>query len=209
MALESIQAVNIPPGIELGPLPTPRRVAPYAMALEGEAGGDEQDEHCFSTGKFVVLYDPQGQEGWQGEFRIASLVKADLDPQLAADPCASQIIWSWLSDAIRGLDVRKLNGTVTLETTTSFEGEHAEMAGEPETLIEIHASWTAPDERLGRHLEAWMSLLATAAGLPSLAPVATGSFDGSVGGFSNDYDDQESINSAEISDITPILTLRR
>ena len=35
--------------------------------------------------------------------------------------------------------------------------------------MEIRASWTALDSRLGPHLEAWGDLLATVAGLPPLA----------------------------------------
>jgi hypothetical protein len=34
--------------------------------------------------------------------------------------------------------------------------------------LEIRASWTAPDSRLGPHLEAWGDLLATVCGLPPL-----------------------------------------
>ena len=37
--------------------------------------------------------------------------------------------------------------------------------------LEIRASWTAPDSRLGPHLEAWGDLLGTVCGLP---PLATG-----------------------------------
>ena len=37
--------------------------------------------------------------------------------------------------------------------------------------LEIRASWTAPDSRLGPHLEAWGDLLGTVCGLP---PLVTG-----------------------------------
>jgi hypothetical protein len=60
------------------------------------------------------------------------------------------------------------SGTVTRVVSEPF----GTMAGRPATAeIEIRASWTAADSRLGPHLEAWAALLCVVAGLP---PTATG-----------------------------------
>jgi hypothetical protein len=39
-----------------------------------------------ASGRFVVLHDPAGQDGWRGDTRIVAFVSADVESEMAADP---------------------------------------------------------------------------------------------------------------------------
>ncbi|RYY42693.1 MAG: DUF3000 family protein, partial [Actinomycetales bacterium] len=91
-------------------------------------------------------------------------VRAEVDPEIAADPVLAEVGWSWLSEALEAHGATYLaeSGTVTCVTSESFGG----MAGEPATAqVEIRASWT-PTSPIGAHAEAWGEVLCTAVGLP-------------------------------------------
>ena len=47
--------------------PPPRRLAPYAAAMGAVAYRDGIEA---GSGRLVLLYDPDGQEGWTGVFRL-------------------------------------------------------------------------------------------------------------------------------------------
>lgn len=125
-------------------------------------GGDE-----LSSGRFVVLHNPDGHESWQGDFRVVTFARAALDLEMAADPLVTEVGWSWLTEclAAQELTVAAASGTVTRVASESFGA----MADRPASAeIEIRASWTPADDSLGPHLLAWGDLLCTAAGLPPL-----------------------------------------
>ena len=63
--------------------PAPKRLAPYATAVAATAYRDGVEA---GTGRLVLLYDPDGQQGWTGTFRFVAQVHADVDPEMAADP---------------------------------------------------------------------------------------------------------------------------
>ena len=48
----------------------------------------------------MLLYDPDGQQGWDGFFRLVAYVRADVEPEMAADPLLGEVGWSWLSEAL-------------------------------------------------------------------------------------------------------------
>jgi hypothetical protein len=144
--------------------PPSARIAPYAISIEGEAGADEADEHCFSTGNFILLHDPSGRDKWDGDFRVVIFTKSDVDEELANDPLLAEIAWSWLTEALAGLPVTAMNGAVTRNSSTTFDP----LIESSHSSIEIRSSWTVPDEHLAAYFEAWISLLATAAGLPPI-----------------------------------------
>ncbi len=75
--------------------------------------------------------------------------------------------WSWLMEALEAHSVpySAASGTVTRVVSEPF-GTMSERQATAE--LEIRASWTAPDSRIGPHLEAWGDLLATVCGLPPL-----------------------------------------
>ena len=87
--------------------------------------------------------------------------------QAAADPLLGAVGWSWLMDAIDSAQaqVTAEAGTVTRVVSERFGG----LADRVTTVeMEVRASWTPLDGRLGEHLLAWTDLLCTIAGLPPL-----------------------------------------
>jgi hypothetical protein len=151
--------------------PPPRRLAPAAAAI---AATVEVADSEIGWGRFVLLYDAAGQDGWAGPFRVIAYVRADLDPEIAADPLIGQVGWSWLTEALDGRSAAYAapSGTVTTVVTEGFGTKHDEPLA---TGFEMRASWSPSGEdgggpELDRHVAAWCDVLCTAAGLPPLAP---------------------------------------
>ena len=154
-------------GLVLEEVPAPKRLAPFAVAVSAEVGrGDDQ----VASGRFVVLHDPDGQEGWRGDTRVVAFVSADVEAEMAADPALAQVGWSWLTDALadRAAAHTAAGGTVTRTVSCRFgQIEDVDEASE----VEVRASWTPlagpdGDTDLGVHLLAWTDLLCMTAGLP-------------------------------------------
>src|SRR5689334_13682011 len=78
-------------------VPAPKRLAPYATAMAATVRRGEAD---VAWGRLVLLYDPDGQQGWNGFFRLVAYVRADVEPEMAADPLLGEVGWSWLSEAL-------------------------------------------------------------------------------------------------------------
>lgn len=172
-ALRSLRAQRLRAEVRLTEIPAPGRIAPFAVALTGEvpapSAGPLGDEDP-TSGRFVLLHDPAGQDAWDGAFRVVTLVRATLDPEAASDPLLSEVAWTWVTDALAAPDrsavrARAVGGTVTRVQSQSF-GALAER--EDEVEVEIRASWTPEGPQVGAHLEAWATVLCTAAGLPPL-----------------------------------------
>lgn len=165
-ALASVGRQRLRPEVAVREVPAPGRIAPYAAALTGDVH-PTTGEAELASGRFIVLYDPAGQEAWQGRFRVVTLVRATLEPEMAADELLAEVAWTWLDDAMRlaGACAVAEGGTVTRILSQSF-GALTERPDEVE--IEVRASWTPTDAGLGAHLEAWASLLCAVAGLPPL-----------------------------------------
>lgn len=184
-AVEALSNARTRPEVQLGPMPAPKRLAPFAFALEasvgrwGPAGGDPESEadageegpEELADGRFVLLHDPAGQDAWHGNFRVVTLGRADLEPELATDPLLPEVTWSWLTQALgsRSLAYGEPSGTVT-RSGSSFFGGLASKA--PHSELEIRASWTPHTEPTAgvidaaAHLAAWCELLCQCAGLP-------------------------------------------
>jgi DUF3000 family protein len=162
-------------GLQFEDVPAPRRLAPYATAIAATVQRDDDD---VASGRLVLLYDPDGQQGWDGVFRLVAYVRADVEPEMAADPLLGEVGWSWLSEA---LDARVPgyavpSGTVTRVITEGFGAKRDEV---PLTGFELRASWspvgptpfgsadTADVDALdlSAHIAAWCDCLAAAAGL--------------------------------------------
>jgi hypothetical protein len=161
--VERLRAVRLRPEVILEEVPAPQRIAPHALAISADVVVDDEE---LATGRFVLLYDPAGQEAWEGTFRAVTFVRAALEPELGADQMIGQIGWTWLEEALDGAggDYTAVGGTVTRVVSESFGA----LADRPVTVeLEIRASWTPADD-LARHLQAWADLLCTVAGLPPL-----------------------------------------
>ena len=149
--------------------PAPRRLAPFAAAIAASVLAGETE---IGWGKFVLLYDPAGQTGWAGQFRIIAYVRTELDPEIAADPLIAEVGWSWLVEALdaRATGYGQTSGTVTRVVTEGFGSKQDEPTS---TGFELRASWTptAPGDgrpALDGHVAAWCDALCMAAGLPPL-----------------------------------------
>ncbi len=168
-ALRSLRAVSVRPEVLLDEVPGPARIAPFSAALTAEVRTARRSVAAaeLASGRFVVLYDPAGQEAWDGRFRLVTLVRATLEPEVGADPLLAEVAWTWFLDALAsvGLEAHATGGTVTRVLSQSFGA--LEVRAE-QTELEIRASWTAADDDLRDHLRAWETLLCTAAGLPPL-----------------------------------------
>ncbi len=168
-AVEALRGVRPRPELSLTPMPPPKRLAPYAYALEAAV---TQGEEELADGRLVLLHDPSVPESWCGDFRVVTLVRAELEAEMAADPLLPEVCWSWLTGALsaRGADCARLGGTVSRSSSHHF-GVLSDRADA--TQIEVRASWTpvadaqgAPDA--AAHLAAWCELLCAGAGLEPL-----------------------------------------
>src|SRR6201995_5675699 len=157
-------------------VPAPKRLAPFAIAT---AATVRRDEAGVAWGRLGLPYDPDGQQGWNGLFRLVAYVRADVEPEMAADPLLGEVGWSWLSEA---LDARVPGYAVPSVTVTRVitEGFGAKQAEITLTVFDIHASWTptGPEHQpgfaghddldaldLSAHIAAWCDCLSAAAGL--------------------------------------------
>ena len=161
------------PGLDLRTVPAPTRMAPHAVAVAADV---ERDGEEVASGRFVVLHDPAGQDGWQGTTRVIAFVSSEVESEMAADPALGEVGWSWLTDALaeHGAEHVAAGGTVTRTVSTRF-GQISEP--EDASEVEVRASWTAvegPDGGLDlvAHLRAWSDLLCATAGLPPVGVTA-------------------------------------
>ena len=166
-ALRSLRgAARRRPEVLLEEVPGPARIAPFTVALTGAVvqPGVEDD---LADGRFVVLHDAAGQDGWHGTFRVVAMLRTAVETELASDPMLGDVAWSWLTDALGAHDAVALGlaGSVTRVTNDSFGGL-TERGSTSE--LEIRASWSPDSPDLGPHLAAWTDALATCGGLPPL-----------------------------------------
>lgn len=172
-----MNAATVRREIELGPIRPPQRLAPFSFAVGAEVAHpsparrdssvpEHSDGDAF--GRLILLYDPEGDEAWDGNFRLVAYVQADLDESVASDPLLPEVAWSWLTEALenRGATMTALGGTVTATTSV----RHGDIAGPARGYqLELRASWTPqvePGHDMGVHVQAFCDLLANAAGLP-------------------------------------------
>lgn len=153
------------PEVQVGPAPSPQRIAPFSVALTADVSGRNVD---LGSGRLVLLHDPEGNEAWQGDYRMVSFVRAEVDAEMVTDPLLADVGWAWLSDALADHQAQYTSpsGTVTAVASKCF----GEMDDEPERAeVEIRASWTPvlDDEvDINAHLAAWQDLLCMTCGLP-------------------------------------------
>jgi len=162
-------------------VPSPKRLAPFARAVAATVRRDQAD---IAWGRLVLLFDPVAPDSWHGCYRLISYLRAEIDPEIAADSMLGEVGWSWLIEALdaRTPGYAAPSGTVTRVTTEGFGGKQDEAAVHG---YEQRASWspmvsepvlpgcgTVGDPAgldLAAHVTAWCDSLAAAAGLPPLA----------------------------------------
>lgn len=169
-AIEAMHRAAVHPAIEIGPIRPPQRLAPYSYAIGAEVKhpssedvSEQSDGDAF--GRLILLYDPDGDEAWNGTMRLVAYIQADVDESLASDPLLPEVGWSWLVDALEaGAEpFTALGGTVTSTSSVRY----GDIAGPPKAhQLELRASWTAGSIELASHVQAFCEVLAYAAGLP-------------------------------------------
>ena len=181
-AVAAMNAVEVRPEIELGPIRPPQRLAPFSYALGAEvrhpdtAIVPERSEGLEGEafGRLILLHDPDGAEAWDGTMRLVAYIQADLDSTEAVDPLLPEVAWSWLVDALdaRPGQATALGGTVTATTSVRY----GDISGPPRAhQLELRASWTATTPELGIHVQAFCEVLEHAAGLPPAGVTDLGS----------------------------------
>lgn len=183
-ALTGLRQARCRNELRLDEIPAPSRLAPYAVALgaevlqgaqpgplpvHGPARAAFQHDHAeeLATGRFILLYDPDGSEVWDGTFRIVTYIRAQLEPDMGNDALLGSVAWTWLVEALHNHDAgyRSAGGTATRILSESY----GSLADRVDTIdIELRASWTPDSDSVQKHLEAWADMVCTFAGLPPL-----------------------------------------
>jgi hypothetical protein len=174
------------PQVTFEDVPAPRKLAPYSAAIAATVQvADNGEQADIGWGRLVLLYDPDGQPGWAGQFRVIAYIRAEVEPEIAADPLLGSVGWSWLTEALdaHAAGYAAPSGTVTRVITEGFGGKEDEPTA---TGLELRASWSpagpvsagpvsssaaaagpaADGPELAGHVAAWCDALCTAAGLP-------------------------------------------
>jgi hypothetical protein len=164
-ALDSLQSPVLRPEFTLEEVPAPQRLAPRSIALAVEAVDSDDEE--LAVGRFIVLHDPEGQDTWDGTFRVVSFVRAPMESDVVTDDLFDEVAWSWLTDALAnaGAAFHNASGTVTRTVSRSFAGLEDRST---ETDLEIRASWSPDSEDLSKHMQAWLALVEKSSGLTPL-----------------------------------------
>lgn len=137
---------------------------PAAAALAPAAGSDDVE---LATGRFILLHDPDGSAVWDGQFRIVTYIRAQLEPEMGNDEMLGSVAWTWLVEALdnHAAPYRSAGGTATRVLSESF----GTLSDRPNSIdIELRASWTPASADITSHLEAWSDMVCTFAGLPPL-----------------------------------------
>jgi len=184
-ALGELSRADVRKELKITEIPAPARLAPFALALSGDVLENSLPSHGqhgqefsrtpfllpgtpLATGRFILLFDPAGQELWGGKFRVVTYIRARLDHEMGQDSMLASVAWSWLEEALaeRHAAHHSAGGTATRVISESFgdlQGQHDHID------IELRASWTPEHgEALGSHLSAWADMVCTFAGMPPL-----------------------------------------
>ncbi len=165
-AVASLRLPEVRPEIELEDIPAPQRLAPYSAAIGASVYRDDDE---LAVGRLIVLFDPDGQRGWDGQFRLVAYVRADMEPEITEDPLLGPVAWSWLTESLdaHAAGYAAAGGTVTRAVSEGFGNKSEDPVT---TELELRASWSPLEEDLSGHVAAWCDLMCLAAGIPPLPP---------------------------------------
>ena len=149
--------------VEVSEILAPHGIAPFSAAIRMDCGSLEDNSHSGGSGRLVILYDPQEQPGWQGRFRLVTMLSTHVDVDLVTEPLADQVCWSWFTDFLTQADASffQAAGSVTRSHSASF-GELEKRSESAE--MELRASWTPLESDLAPHAGAISRLLAMMSG---------------------------------------------
>ena len=168
VALDQLRQATTRTEVELNEIPAPSKLAPFAVAMGAEVTNADGD--ASAVGRFILLYDNQHSDIWDGNFRIVTYIRTSIESDLGEDPMVSEVAWTWIMEALDEADAtyRQPGGTATRVLSKGF----GMLDHQYETIdLELRASWTPSGDHLNRHLTAWTDMVCTFAGLP---PVTEG-----------------------------------
>ncbi|WP_327019957.1 DUF3000 domain-containing protein [Enteractinococcus helveticum] len=168
VALDQLRQANTRDEVELNEVPAPAKLAPYAVAMSADVAASNGE--ALAVGRFIMLYNPEYSEVWDGNFRIVTYIKTRLESDLGEDPLVSEVAWTWMVEALDDAEAtyRQPGGTASRVLSQGF----GMLDQQIETIdLELRASWTPEGDYLDRHLTAWSDMVCTFAGLP---PVTEG-----------------------------------
>ncbi len=162
-ALLSLREAPGHAGIEYEEVPPPRQLSPWSAALSLHTVKEEHGAPL-ASGRFVILYDPDSQLGWDGNFRIVAQLRTSIDPEMSTDPLLTEAMWNWAYDCLEeaGAGFHSFTGTVTKEMSESFGG----LTLTDSTFnVELRASWSPSTPYLGEHFQGWLTLIGRVSGI--------------------------------------------
>lgn len=161
-ALAGLRAAPHRSELTLSEVPAPVRLAPFRVALGAEVLVEGEE---LATGRFILLHDPNGSDLWGGTFRIITYIRAQLEPDIGNDSLLGNVAWAWLVESLEEHRAQYNNagGTATRILSESY----GSLASRPDAIdIELRASWTPQGRDMSAHLDAWVDIVCTFAGLP-------------------------------------------
>lgn len=171
-AVDAMHDATVRSDISMGSIRPPQRLAPYSHAVGFEVQRPQLSDALIpeqtegdAFGRLILLYDPKGDEAWNGTMRLVAYIQADVDAVLAEDPMLPEVAWQWLGESLDLGEAKhhSLGGAVTATSSVRF----GEISGPGRAhQLELRASWTADDTALAGHVEAFARVLGLAAGLP-------------------------------------------
>ena len=165
-ALDQLRAARLRPEIFCEEMPAPQRIAPYSAAMTADVtvGGED-----VGGGRLVLLYDPAGNDAWQGDVPVRGLRARRHRPRDGDRPAARR---GRLDLADRGAHGARRR--VPRPERHRHPGGVGELRRHGRRPPAPRSRCAPPGRRSGPstpHVEAWGDLLCTAAGLP---PVPAG-----------------------------------
>lgn len=161
--LAGISEIKVREEITLTQIPSPKGIAPEAIAISAEVNHEQHADHGIS--RLVFCRDPEQPEGWNSDFRIIGYAKSPIEIDMAKDDYSAALAWEWLRDNLDSAGARFTQEAGT--TTTVVSTGHGALITQPQQgELEIRASWAPTSPDLTAHLVGWIELLAMISGLP-------------------------------------------
>src|SRR5699024_9353800 len=163
VALDQLRQATTRTEVELNEIPAPSKLATYAVAMGAEVTNADGD--ASAVGGFILLYDNQHSDIWDGNFRIVTYIRTSIESDLGEDPMVSAGAWTSSLAPLHAGEARyrQRGGTATRVVSKGF----GMLDHQYETIdLELRASWTPSGDHLNRHLTGWRDMVCTFAGLP-------------------------------------------
>ncbi|MDG2497084.1 MAG: DUF3000 family protein [Aquiluna sp.] len=161
--LAEMNNVQVRKEISIVQIPSPKGIAPEAIAISAEIVHETASDHGVS--RLVFCRDPGMPEGWHSELRVIGYAKSPIELEMAKDDYSAALPWEWLKDTLQANRAGFAHAAGT--TTTVISTGHGELISQPQHAeLEIRASWAPLSFDLAAHLQGWLELLALISGLP-------------------------------------------